>query len=169
MVWPRPVPCPELCSVLDPVATVTSSIEQMNLNKTYRNNLAAALARIDARPQKKENSVRLLRCGRSWRQQGSDGVEGGPLLDEKPRAKPCFLEHSGLLLSFYERVVHVASLGCRWHEHGEHGSEADGGHVGQWLYLHSDSLRYCSRAPSLGEFSWIGSSLEPTVMVMGVY
>ena len=113
MVWPRPVPCPELCSVLDLVATVTGSIEQMNLNKTYRNNLAAALARIDARPQKKENSVRLLRCGRSWRQQGSDGVEGGPLLDEKPRGKPCFLEHSGWLLSFYERVVQVASLGYR--------------------------------------------------------
>ena len=52
MVWPRPVPCPELCSVLDPVAIVTGSIEQMNLNKTYRNNLAAALARIDARAQK---------------------------------------------------------------------------------------------------------------------
>ena len=51
MVWPRPVPCPELCSVLDPVATVTGSIEQVNLNRTYRNNLAAALARIDARAQ----------------------------------------------------------------------------------------------------------------------
>ena len=31
---------------------MTGSIEQMNLNETYRNNLAAALARIDARAQK---------------------------------------------------------------------------------------------------------------------
>ena len=109
MVWPRPVPCPELCSVLDPVAIVTGSIEQLNLNRTYRNNQAAAVARIDARAQKEGKNP----CDYCVVVDLGGSKEGGPRLDEKPRAKPCFLEHSGLLLSFYERVVQVASLGYR--------------------------------------------------------